>query len=60
MLNIMGVLENMWFDGQMKFVNNVGYEDYNFFYFCLIDIWLVVVDVDEQVFLGWLGCMLGE
>jgi len=60
MPNTMGALENMWLDGQMKLVNNVGYEDHNLSHFRSTDIWSAAVDADQQASSGWLGRMLGE
>ncbi len=60
MPNTMGSLENMWLDGQMKVVNNVGYENHNLSHFRSTDIWSAAVDADEPAQSGWLGRMLGE
>lgn len=60
MPNTMGALENMWLDGQMKVVNNVGYEDQNLSHFRSTDIWSSGADANEPASSGWLGRMLGE
>lgn len=60
MPDTMGALENMWLDGQMKVINNVGYEDHNLSHFRSTDIWSAAVDADQPAQSGWLGRMLGE
>ena len=60
MPNTMNSLENMWLDGQMKVVNNVGYENQNLSHFRSTDIWSAAVDASEPAQSGWLGRMLGD
>lgn len=60
MPNSMNALENMWLDGQMKIVNNVGYEDQNLSHFRSTDIWSSGADANESASSGWLGRLLEQ
>lgn len=56
----MSALENMWLDGQMKVVNNVGYENHSLSHFRSTDIWSTASDADETLNSGWLGRLLEQ
>lgn len=58
MPNTMQPLQNMWLDGQMKVVNNVGYPDQNLSHFRSSDIWASASDSNEVWQSGWLGRLL--
>lgn len=60
MPNTMSALENMWQDGQMKLVNNVGYPDHNLSHFRSTDIWSSAVAGSETSESGWLGRLLED
>jgi len=60
MPNTMSDLQNMWQDGQMKLVNNVGYPDHNLSHFRSTDIWSSAVDGNEVSESGWLGRLLEQ
>lgn len=60
MPNSMGALENMWQDGQMKIVNNVGYEDHSLSHFRSTDLWSSGADANEVADSGWLGRLLEQ
>lgn len=58
MPNTLSALQPMWQDGQMKVVNNVGYEDHSLSHFRSTDIWAAGVDADQPANSGWLGRLL--
>jgi len=60
MPNTMNALNNMWLDGQMKVVNNVGYPDHSLSHFRSTDIWSSGVDANEMATSGWLGRLLEQ
>lgn len=60
MPNTMSALENMWLDGQMKLVNNVGYPDPNLSHFRSTDIWASATNSDVESNRGWLGGLLEQ
>lgn len=51
----MGQMEQLWKEGWMKIVHNVGYPDQNLSHFRSTDIWTTASDADEFVSDGWLG-----
>ena len=53
--NTMSALNNLWQDGQMKVINNIGYPDQNLSHFRSTDIWNSASDADEFDTSGWLG-----
>ena len=53
--NYMEPLNDLWLDGQMKVVNNVGYPDQNLSHFRSSDIWASASDADVSEPSGWLG-----
>lgn len=60
MPDTMSALENMWQDGQMKLVNNVGYPDHNLSHFRSTDIWASATNADVESNRGWLGGLLEQ
>jgi len=55
MPNTMMPLQNMWDNGKMKVVNNVGYPDQNLSHFRSTDIWSSSSDTNVVDTSGWLG-----
>lgn len=53
--NTMSALQNMWLDGSMKVVNNVGYPDQNLSHFRSSDIWSTASNANVVDDSGWLG-----
>lgn len=51
----MDALQDLWLDGQMKVVNNVGYPAQNLSHFRSSDIWASASDADVMDSSGWLG-----
>ena len=56
----MGGLRNMYNDGKVKIIQNVGYPNQNYSHFRSTDIWLTGADWDETLDSGWVGRYLGE
>ncbi|MGB0167010.1 MAG: DUF1501 domain-containing protein [Luteibaculum sp.] len=48
-------LRNLYADGKLTLVQNVGYPNQNFSHFRSTDIWLTASDEDEVLDTGWLG-----
>ena len=55
MPNTMTALRNLWDDGKMKVLSNVGYPDQNLSHFRSTDIWSSASDSDVVDTSGWLG-----
>ena len=55
MPNTMQSLQNMWEEGHMKVVHNVGYPKPNYSHFRSSDIWASASDSKEYLETGWLG-----
>lgn len=58
MHSAMDSLLPMWDAGQMKVVNNVGYENHNLSHFRSTDIWSSASDADVVDTAGWMGRFL--
>lgn len=56
----MASMRNMYNDGKVRIVQNVGYPNQNYSHFRSTDIWMSGSDSDEVVPSGWLGRYLGE
>ena len=59
MPDTMTPLRNMWDNGKMKVISNVGYPDQNLSHFRSTDIWSSASDSDVIDTSGWLGRYLG-
>lgn len=53
-------LRNLWDEGQMKVIHNVGYPNPNYSHFRSSDIWASASDSDTIVNTGWIGRFLEE
>lgn len=51
----MSPLQNLWSDGKMGVIQNVGYPDSNLSHFRSSDIWTSASDADEVLETGWVG-----
>lgn len=51
----MGELQNLFNDGKISVIQNVGYPNQNFSHFRSTDIWLTASDSDVVLDTGWLG-----
>lgn len=58
MPNTMSAMQTLWQSGQMKVVNNVGYDDHSLSHFRSTDIWASGADADQAAESGWLGRLL--
>ncbi|MFY0643769.1 MAG: DUF1501 domain-containing protein [Bacteroidia bacterium] len=56
----LGKLRNMYNDGKVRIVQNVGYPNQNYSHFRSTDIWLTASDRDEVLESGWIGRYLSE
>ncbi len=56
--NTMSSLQNLWNDGEMKVIHNVGYEGQNLSHFRSTDIWHTASDSNEVLNSGWIGRFL--
>lgn len=56
----MSKLQNLYNDGKIHIVQNVGYPNQNFSHFRSTDIWLTGSDSDEVLTSGWVGRYLAE
>ena len=56
----MSKLRDMYNDGKMHIVQNVGYPNQNYSHFRSTDIWLTGSDSDEVLTSGWVGRYLAE
>lgn len=54
----MNPLENLWLDGKMGVIQNVGYPDGDLSHFRSTDIWATASDADEFLETGWVGRFL--
>jgi uncharacterized protein (DUF1501 family) len=57
--NMTGIL-NLFNDGKIAIVQNVGYPQPNFSHFRSIDIWLTGSDYDQVLTTGWIGRFLDQ
>jgi len=54
----MSPLQNLWSDGKMGVIQNVGYPDSNLSHFRSTDIWTSASDAQEVLETGWVGRFL--
>ncbi len=57
---VMTGMSNMWNDGKLAIIQNVGYPFQNFSHFRSTDIWTSGSDADKYVSSGWLGRYLND
>lgn len=53
-------MHEMFTDGKLKIIQNVGYPNQNFSHFRSTDIWMSGSDADEMLESGWVGRYLSE
>ena len=53
-------MRNMYNDGKVRIIQNVGYPNQNYSHFRSTDIWLTASDRDEVLDSGWIGRYLSE